>query len=159
MSAYAHPEASVYANVFADVTTPVQRTHLHMCGAQNTCLNACILSAKNAHAPVLAMETIANLSRVFCEHRASCRLPPALLLSRRNQSPVYAVRSRNSSKSTLTHDAVAAAVSHKHHSIIRVSAGLIQFVYGLHSKRGHGAHLIKILFPPFSARVFHKCIN
>jgi len=41
------------------------------------------------------------------------------------------------------HDAVAAAVSHKHHSIICVDAGLIQFVYGLHSKRGNGVHYIK----------------
>jgi len=76
------------------------------------------------------------------EHRAGCRLPPALLLSRRNQSP-DAVRSRNLSKFTLAHDAVAAAVSHKHHSIIRVGAGLIQFVYGSLSKRGHGGHFIK----------------
>ena len=52
MSAYAHPVASVYANVYADVTTPVYRKRLHMHDAQNTCLNACILSAKNAHAPV-----------------------------------------------------------------------------------------------------------
>jgi len=29
----------------------------------------------------------------------------------------------------LAHDAVAAAVLHKHHPIIRVGAGLIQFVY------------------------------
>jgi len=51
-----------------------------------------------------------------------------LLLSRTNPLP-DAVRSRNPSKSTLGHDAVATAVSHKHHSIIRVGAGLIQFVY------------------------------
>ena len=48
-----------------------------------------------------------------------------LLLSRPNPSP-NAIRSAN-------HDAVAAAVSHKHHSIIRVGVGLIQFVYVLHS--------------------------
>jgi len=68
-----------------------------MHGAQNTCLNACILSAKNAHAPMhacngveaswcrsfFAMETIANLSWVLYEHLAGCLLPPALLLSRR----------------------------------------------------------------------------
>jgi len=76
------------------------------------------------------------------EHRAGCRLPPALLLSRRNQSPDF-VRSRNPSKSTLAHDAVAAAVSHKHHSNIRVGAGLIQFVNGSHSKRGYGTYFIK----------------
>jgi len=59
--------------------------------------------------------------------------PPAQLLSRPNPSP-DAVHSRNPSKSTLTHDAVAAAVSHKHHSIIRVGADLIQFVYCSHSR-------------------------
>jgi len=89
-----------------------------------------------------AMEAIANLYRVLCEHRSDCRSPPALLPSRRNQSP-DAVRSRNPSKSTLAHVAVAAAVSHKHHSIIRVGAGLIQFVYGSHLKRAHGGHFIK----------------
>ena len=63
-----------------------------------------------------------------------CRpLLPPLLLSRPNPSP-DAVRSRNPSKSTLALDAVAAAVSHKHHSIIRVGAGLIQLVYGMHSR-------------------------
>jgi len=72
-----------------------------------------------------AMEAIASLSCVLHEHRAGCCLPPSLLLCRRNQSP-DAVRSKNPSKSTLAHAAVAAAVSHKHHSIICVSAGLIQ---------------------------------
>jgi len=56
-----------------------------------------------------------------------------LLLSRPGPSP-DAVRSRNPSKSTLAHDAAAAAVSHKHHVIIRVGAGLIQFVYGSQSR-------------------------
>jgi len=44
----------------------------------------------------------------------------------------HAVRSRNRSKSTLAHDAVATAVLYKHHPIIRVGAGLIQFVYRSH---------------------------
>jgi len=47
-----------------------------------------------------------------------------LLLSRPNPSP-DAVRSKNPSKSTLAHDALAAAVSHKHHSIIYVGVALI----------------------------------
>jgi len=38
---------------------------------------------------------------------------------------------KNPSKSTLAHDAVAAAVLHKHHPIIPIGAGLIQFVYDL----------------------------
>jgi len=67
------------------------------------------------------------------EHRAGCRLPPALLPARQNQLP-DAICSRNLSKSTLAHDVVAAAVLHKLHPIIRVGAGLIQFVYGSHSR-------------------------
>jgi len=77
------------------------------------------------------MKTIANLSWVLREHRAGYCLLPVQLLSRQNPSP-DAVRSRNPSKSTLVHDAVAAAVSHKYHSVIRVGAGLIHFVYGSH---------------------------
>jgi len=100
------------------------------------------LSAKNlcmrAHATVTVQKILCHGSYselIWSLVRASCRLSflPALLLSRPNQSPV-AVRSRNPSKSTLAHDAVAAAMSHKHHSIIRVGAGLIQFVYGSHSR-------------------------
>ena len=70
----------------------------------------------------------------YCElilSRAGCCLPSAILLARAIQSP-DAVRSRNPSKSTLVHDAVAAAVLHKHYSIIHVGAGLIQFVHGSH---------------------------
>jgi len=70
--------------------------------------------------------------RSYCEviltlAQASCRLLFAtrLLLSGRNQL-CDAVRSRNPSKSTLAHDVVVAAVSHKHNSIICVGAGLIR---------------------------------
>ena len=129
-----------------------------MHGAQNTCLtilNACHTPRKKCTCTYalmqrcrnfFAMETIANMSLVLREHRAGRRLPTALLLSRSNQSP-DAVRSslRNPSKSTLAHDAVSAAVSQKHNLIICVGAGLIQFVYGSHSKRGHGAHPSKNL--------------
>jgi len=75
-------------------------------------------------------------------------LPPALLPVPRNQSP-DAVRSRNLTKSTLAHDAVAAAVSHKHHSIIRVGAGLIQFVYfSSHLHLAADLNLDKVPFSP-----------
>jgi len=59
---------------------------------------------------------------------------------------------RNSSKTTLAHEAaVAAIVLHKHHLIIRVGAGLIQFVYGLHSHMAADLTLNKNLFlQPFS---------
>ena len=59
--------------------------------------------------------------------------------------------SRNPSKSTLAHDAVAAVVLHKHHLIIRVGAGLIKFVYGSHSSMAADLTLDKNLFSqPFS---------
>jgi len=113
-----------------------------MHGAQNTGLHARTLSAKNSYALVHARicnGAEASLPVNYCKiilslarHRVGYRLPPALLLARRNQSP-DGVRLR---KSTLAHDAVAAAVSHKHYSIIRVGAGLIQFVYGALSRLG-----------------------
>jgi len=81
------------------------------------------------------------------KHRAGSRLPPAQppaqLLSRPNPLP-DAVRSGNPSKSTLAHDAVAAAVSHKHHSIICVGAGLIRS----HLRLAAEFILNKVLFSP-----------
>jgi len=96
------------------------------------------LSAKNACALVHARKCHGaeaslpwKLLRTYLESCASivqavvCRpLLPPLLLSRPNPSP-DAVRSKIPSNPTLAHDAVAAAVSHKHHSIVRVGAGLI----------------------------------
>ena len=76
-----------------------------------------------------AMEAIANLSWVLREHRAGCCLLPGPLAGNLLRD---AVRSRNPSKSTLAHDAVDTAVLHKHHLIIRVGAGLIQFFYSSH---------------------------
>jgi len=85
--------------------------------------------------------------------RTSCRLslPPAQLLSRLNQL-ADARRSRNPSKSTLAHDTVAAAVLRKHHSIIRVGAGLIQFVYKSHLRLAMELTLDKVLFSPWFSR-------
>jgi len=48
----------------------------------------------------------------------------------------------------LAHDAVAAAVLHKHHPIIRVGAGLIQFVY--HPIIRVGAGLIQFVYKSHS---------
>jgi len=134
-----------------------------MHGAQNTGLNACTQSAKNVFALVhvrICNGAESSLLWNYCElilslARASCRLslPPAQLLSRLNPSS-DAVRSRNLSKSTLAHDAVAAAVLHKHHSIIRVGAGLIQFVYKLHSRLATELTLDKVLFSPWVSRAF-----
>jgi len=143
-----------------------------MHGAQNTFLNAYHTPRKKctctrACAPMrqwrkfFAMETIANLSWILHEHRAGFRLLPAQLLSRPNLSP-DAVRSRNLSKSTLAHDAVAAAVSHKHLSVIRVGAGLIALALGCKGLwfalalgcKPHSLH--KIVSPPLFSRAFSK---
>jgi len=90
---------------------------------------------------------------ILCLAQTLCRLsftgrPPAAPTPTGNPSP-DPVRSKNPSKSTLAHDAVAAAVLHKHHPIICVGAGLIQFVYGSHSRLATGVTSSRILFPPF----------
>jgi len=82
-------------------------------------------------------------------------LPPALLPARRDQS-LDAVGSRNPCKSTLAHDAVTAAVSHKLHSIICVGAGLIQFDHGSHSRLAADLTLDKVLFSPWFLRVLSR---
>ena len=70
------------------------------------------------------------------------------------------VRLRNPIKSTLAHDAIAAVVLHKHHLIIRVGAGLIQFVYGSHSRLAADLTLDKNLFSlPFSRAFLHTCAS
>jgi len=88
------------------------------------------------------------------EHRVGCRLPlallplaggpallrPTALLPPSCRQLLDAARFKNPSKSTLAHDAVAAAVLHKHHLIIRVGAGFIQFVYGLRSHLANGGY-------------------
>jgi len=92
--------------------------------------------------------------------RTSCRL---LFTARPTARPLAGnplcdvVRSRNSSKSTLVHDAVATAVLHKHHSIIHVGAGLIQFVYRSHLRWGTEANRNRNAFSPFFPQVFELC--
>jgi len=88
--------------------------------------------------------------------RTSCRL---LFTARPTACPLAgnplrdAVRSRNPSKSTLAHDAIATAVLHKHHPIIRVGAGPIQFVYRSHLRLATEATRNRNAFSPFFARV------
>jgi len=65
-----------------------------------------------------------------------------------------AVRSRNPSKSTLAHEAVATAVLHKHHLIIRIGTDLIQFVYWSHLRLTTEVTRNRNVFSPFFARVF-----
>jgi len=68
----------------------------------------------------------------------AARLPVVSTTSVTRRSQTH---SRKPSKSTLTHDAVAAAeVSHNHHSIIRVGSDLIQIAYDSHLKFVHGVH-------------------
>ena len=132
------------ANVYADVhNMRLTYTPAHTWCA-TTPVNACQLCTKNVYGLVYArlfncaaaslprrllrtyLESCANLTQavVYCPpyRPPSCR-----------QSVARRVRSRNPSKSTLAHDAVATAVLHKYHPIIRVGAGLIKFVYGCRS--------------------------
>jgi len=69
------------------------------------------------------------------------------------QSVARRVCSRNPSKSTLAHDAVATAVLHTYHLIIRVGTGLIQFVYRSHLRLATGATRNRNALSPFFARV------
>jgi len=95
------------------------------------------------------------------EHRAGCRFrPPSCPFVEGGQldegAGGWAVRLRNPIKSTLAHDTVAAVVLHKHHLIISVGAGLIQFVYGSHSRLAADFTLDKNPFSlPFS-RAFEE---
>jgi len=82
-----------------------------------------------------------------------CRPPPA-----DNPSP-DAARFKNPSKSTLAHDAVAAAVLHKHHPIIPVGAGLIQFVYGSRSLLANGGYPSEKCISAIFARVFQGIVQ
>jgi len=90
------------------------------------------------------------------EHRVgSCLLPalPPALLAAIRCATLFA--QKNLSKSTLAHDAVATAVLHKHHLIIRVGAGLIQFVYRSHLRLATEATRNRNAFSPFFVRVLN----
>ena len=95
-------------------------------------------------------ELILSLARTSCRLLFTAR-PTARPLA---GNPLHnVVRSRNPSKSTLTHDVVATAVLHKHHPIIRVGAGLIQFVYRSHLRLATEATVNTNAFSPFFPRV------
>jgi len=102
------------------------------------------------------LESCANIVQVVVSAH-----PPAPSSSRPPSfwPVVRHVRLRNPIKSTLAHDAVAAAVLHKHHLIIRVGAGLIQFVYGSHSRLAADLTLDKNLFSLPFPRVFSIISN
>ena len=150
------------ANVYADV----HNICLTYTAAHAWCpVNACRLSAKKMHMDS-CMRAYSIVQQFLCHGgycelylslvRTSCRL---LFAARPTVCPLAGnplrdvVRSRNPSKSTLTHDAVATAVLHKHHPIICVGAGLIQFVYRLHLRLATEATRNRNAFSPFFARV------
>jgi len=58
------------------------------------------------------------------------------------------------SKSKPAQGAVATVLSHRHHLTICLGAGPIQFVYGWHSKLGHGAYHQKIEIPALFRGLF-----
>jgi len=113
------------------------------------------------------MRAYSTVQQLLC-HGSYCKL--ILSLARTSCRPLFtarplarplagnplrdAVRSRNPSKSTLAHDAVATAVLHKHHPIIRVGAGLVQFVYRSHLRLATEATRNRNAFSHFFARVF-----
>jgi len=93
-------------------------------------------------------ELILSLARTSCRLLFTARPTARSLAALRD-----VVRSRNPNKSTLAHDAVATTVLHKHHPIIRVGAGLIQFVYRSHLRLATEATR-RNAFSPFFPRVF-----
>jgi len=94
-------------------------------------------------------EFILSLARTSCRLLFTARPTARSLAALRD-----VVRSRNPSKSTLAHVAVATAVLHKHHPIIRVGAGLIQFVSRSHLRLATEATCNRNAFSPFFPRVF-----
>ena len=103
-----------------------EKMHMHPCMRAYTMVQKLLCHGSYC-------ELILSLARISC--RLSFAARPAAVSTK---SVARAVRSRNPSKSTLAHDAVAAAVLHKHHLIIRVGAGLIQVVYGSRSHLANG---------------------
>ena len=95
-------------------------------------------------------ELILSLAQTSCRLLFSAR-PTARPLAGNPLRDV--VRSRNLSKSKLTHDAVTTAVLHRHHLIIRVGAGLIQFVYRSHLRLATELTHNRNAFSTFFARV------
>ena len=98
-------------------------------------------------------ELILSLARTSCRMLFTARPTARFLAALRD-----VVRSRNSSKSTLAHDAVATAVLHKHNPIIRVGAGLIQFVFKSHLRFATEATRNRNAFSPFSREFQYMCI-
>ena len=95
-------------------------------------------------------ELILSLAQTSCRLLFTARTTARPLAG----NPLRNVRSRNPSNSTLAHDAVGTAVLHKHHPIIRVGAGLIQFVYRSILRLATEATRNRNAFSPFFPRIF-----
>jgi len=134
MDIYIYTYAYIYVHIHICIYICIC-THVYIY-LHNSCIRACA-TVQQLPCHGSYCELILSLART------SCRLsfPPALLpLRRACRPPDGPVRLRNPSKSTQAHDAVAAVVLHKHHLIIRVGAGLIQFVYVPHLRMAAGSH-------------------
>jgi len=153
------------ANVYTDVhniclmyisahawcsTTPVNACRLsakmHMDSCMCTCAN-CAAASLSWKLLRTYLESCANIVQAVVYHPPSYRSragPPSSARPPSCRPPAARcstlLASKNSSKSTLAHDAVAAAVLHKHHPIICVGVGLIQFVYGSRSHLANGSY-------------------
>jgi len=145
-----------------------QKMHMHPCmhayasiqQLRSSCHgNYCELSYRANRASSKASRISLMDSEKYKQHtwflvkrRAGCCLPQrshASLMSRQNWSPdATCSRKHSTGKSTLAHDAVAAALSHKHHPIINIGAGPIQRVYASHSRLAAKLILDKNIFPP-----------
>jgi len=130
-----------------------RHTHRKKC----TCTRACAPMQRrlcNGAATPLPWKLSQNILSLG---QASCRL---LFAARPSAVSTHlspdAARSRKQSKPTLSHNAVAAVLSDKHHPIIHVGAGPIQLVYALHSRLAADLILDKILFLPLIWRVLAR---
>ena len=140
----------IYMHMHTCIYISPQLVHARLCNSAATPLPWKLLRTY--------LESCANIVQAVVSTH-----PPAPSSSRPPSSwPVARhVCLRNPIKSTLAHDAVAAVVLHKHHLIICVGAGLIQFVYGSHSRLSADLTLDKNLFSllfslPFSRVVYHS---
>jgi len=117
-------------------------------------MNSCMRAYSTVHQLLCHggyCEIILSLARTLCRLLFTAR-PTARPLAGNPLRDV--VHSRNPSKSTLAHEAVATVVLRKHHPIIRVGAGLIQFVYRSHLRLATEATRNRNAFSPFFPRVY-----
>ena len=135
--------------------------HMHICICISPQLvHACLCNGAAASLPWALLRTyLESCANIVQAVVSAC--PPAPSSSRPPSCwpVVRPVLLCNPSKSILAHDAVAAVVLHKHHLIICVGAGFIQFVYGSHLRMAADLTLDKNLFSQPFSRVLHQRWN